>query len=988
MQSKEAAPFAKTVGAGQPDPTIPLHFEFQGYIQHAFQSHAVRAPQAPALVSREQTCTYGELAEISNRIAGYLRAAGVGRGNSVALLSDRNPALIYAMLGVLESGAAFFVLDAAYPAARIVECMSLASPSCLLICGDVALPEELRHAPGSLLSKHVPVDKAECLSAFSACAKAPAPEFQDDCDAYFGFTSGSTGKPKAIVTTHAPLVHFVDWHARTHGLTAADRFSLLSGLSHDPVLRDIFTPLSVGASLHIPEQALVFDPYRLANWLHDQAITVIHLTPALGQIIFAGAASGKSLKDIRYFFWGGDVLGAKLARGLRGVATNAQQVNFYGATETPQAMSSFNMDPNDEREVYPLGRGIADVQLLVVTESSRLAELGEVGEILIRTPYLSKGYLGDPERTQAVFVSNPFTNQPADRCYRTGDLGVYLPDGNVAFSGRFDHQVKIRGYRVELDEVRAKIEQQPGIARALVLARDLGRAAKVLVAYYTCEVNHEVSSTQIQRALRGLVPAYMIPAYIVGLASFPLLPNGKINLQALPDPSKDSDPQGAADSEPANERERQLIRIWSELLGVASVGVNESFLDLGGDSLSMIGVLVRMRQLGIVEGVARGVVQGKTIAEIVREEQGETSSTNVTLLSGPARTSLLVNCLRGILVSIVVAGHWFPGLLKRLPPSLSALQTVLDPVFNLATPGFAFVFGITLGFYYYPKYPEQRGRLRHMLNFGLCLLGVSLLIEGLLRISVLAVEGQSLTAHLIWVSFFGSLLYYFLALATAPIWFRVIGRFQPDWLASLGLMGVCYLLHRGCEAWLLAREQTGFLQLCRLILVAKYAYFNMSIGALGGASLGIYLFRRPNNPHLTAHLFLGAVVLLATGFTILRVDRGDFAALADGDDMGLWRWPVYGGTILLLASCLTVLINRYAQLPPPFRTALNLAGILGQCSLLVYVLHGVVLQAKQLLVAAGVSESVSLAVPLLAFLGLCYFVMSKMYRIFYGGLGS
>jgi amino acid adenylation domain-containing protein len=895
------------------------------------------------------------------------------------------------MLGVLKSGAAFFVADAGYPPARVLDCIQIARPALLLVCGDVALPDELITTIGSeraLAHVRLPAEKTACIEAFRTY-QITAPKTVPDpgAPAYFGFTSGSTGRPKGIVATHRPLVHFLEWHAKQHGFTHHDRFSLLSGLSHDPALRDIFTPLSIGAVLHIPDQDIIFDPYQLARWLTEQAITVVHLTPALGQIICAGAQGFAPLNQVRSFFWGGDVINSKLSHATRMIAPNARQVNFYGATETPQAMSYFEIDAVAELETYPLGRGIDNVQLLIMPELGRLGEVGELGEIVIRTPYLSQGYLNDADQTRQRFIVNPFTKNPHDRCYKTGDLGKYLSDGTVLFGGRSDHQVKIRGFRVELDEVRAKIEQQAGIARAIVLARNLVSDSKVLVAYYTCNSSSNVESSKVLDSIRQRLPNYMVPSFVVRLDSFPLLPNGKIDLLALPTPGEAGEHPSEESAIPKTDRERELAGLWQSILGVEHVGVNESFLDLGGDSLSAISLLVSMRRLNISESVARGVLQGKTIAEIVRDEhEGGAVPARPAALSVPARTSLLVNCLRGILVVILVAGHWLPGLLKRLPARLGVLQEILDPIFNIATPGFAFVFGISLGYFYYSKYRHHRTRVRHMLNIGLCLIGASVLIEDVLGLAVQAIQGQGMSSDTFWGGMFGSLLYYFLALATAPIWFRIIMRFRSEVAACLGLIVVFYLVQRGCEAVLLQREQTGFLQLCRLMLVAKFAYFNMSLGALGGVAVGIYLIHRRESAGLSARLLIWGSLLVLTGLALLLADRGSLAALADEDDMGLWRWPVYTGAILMLGAALTLRINRYETLGAALRILLNLMGVLGQCSLIIYVLHSVVLRVKVLLVATGLPDPIALALPLVSFLVCCGFMMNKIYRLYYGAL--
>ena len=422
-----------------------------------------------------------------------------------------------------------------------------------------------------------------------------------------------------------------------------------------------------------------------------------------------------------------------------------------------------------------------------------------------------------------------------------------------------------------------------------------------------------------------------------------------------------------------SDRERELVEVWKAVLAVDHhVGVNESFLDLGGDSLSAIGVLVSMRRLGISEDIARGVVQGKTIAQIVRDEQGlESSAGEPRKLSGPASTSLMINCLRGILVLTVVGSHWLPGLLKRLPAGLAFLQSLFDPFFNLATPGFVIVFGVSLGYYMFPTYRTQRPRVRRMLNLGLLLVGASVLIDECLKLAVVRAKEEPMTIHLAWISLFGPLLYYFLALLTVPVWFAILSRVRWPIVGCLALATAFYGLHRISEVWLLNREQTGLLQLMRLMLVAKYAYFNMSIGAACGMALGMSLKSQPASARLARQLLLGGVVLGLAGLGIASVQHGNLSPVLNGNDMDLWRWPAYGGVVLLIAAALTQLILNYECLPHPVRVACNGMGVLGQCSLLVFVLHGVVLQVKALLDAIRLPEAVTMTVPLLFFTVIC-----------------
>ncbi len=991
-----------------PNPQVPLSFKFKGPIYLNFLQQVAKNPDAIALVSIYECCTYHELNAISDRIASYLLKKKIGRGSTVALYSERNPALIYALLGVLKTGATFFIADSAYPISRFLDCCSLTMPSFLLICGELEVDSKIL---SSLDEKYqtqtlrIPSTKKEALKILSKDFVSIEPSLINEDDiAYIIFTSGSTGIPKGIITSHAPLVHFIEWHVKQHDFTQHDRFSFLSGLSHDPALRDIFTPLSIGASLHIPEQSTLFNPYKLSSWLSEQTISVVHLTPALGEIICTSALKDKPLDRIRYFFWGGDTLNSKLSKRIFQIAPKSTQVNFYGTTETPQAMSYFVVDPTKpSQSSYPIGSGITDVQLLIVTNKGELAAIDEVGEIYVRTPYLSKGYLHDLEHTKMQFVTNPFTHDQSDLCYKTGDLGKYLVDGSALFLGRFDHQVKIRGFRIELEEIIARIEQQPKVARAIVITKELSNASKVLIAYFTCEEDKQVQTKDVQEALKKILPSHMVPSYIVKLEKFPLFPNGKINSLALPSPIMDINEHDL----PQTEREKELAKVWQEILNTNQVGVNASFTDLGGDSLSVIEALIAMRRMGISEHLASGVIQGKTIAQIVNEENGITYTDPITYkgISNSAQISLLVNLLRCILIIIVVTDHWLPGLLNRLPLSFGMFHYILSPIFNIATPGFAFVFGLTVGYNLFPDYFVDPMRIRKRLRLGILLLGTGVLLSTIFSLAVLVVKKQTLTPTLVFVAPFGPLLYYYLAFLTIPLWFHFIshlsfipnatqklafGRYQflsrvpYEVKSSLCLMVIFYFAYHLCLLLFLDREQTGFLQLIRLILVAKYAYFNMSIGAVGGIALGIYLTKIRFDELDTSQLVLGGGLLSIIGLALLYFDKGNFALLyGNGDDMGLWRWFFYIGIILIIMDFLKQLIANYDQQPLLLRKSMNWGSVIGQCTLIIFVLHGLVLSFKALLEAIGLPEKIALSLPLLFFVLICSWVMGKIHRLYY-----
>jgi len=570
----------------RPNPKLALEYCVERPIFADFLQHAKLSPDATAVVAHDATYSYRHLEETSRRIASFLILQGATESDRVVIVSNRCAGLVSAMLGASRAGLTFSVADMAYPAARIEQILRILEPSFVLLCGEATFDIDFdKLGPGSRRPGviRVPEHYTDALVAFSADTAVLA-EVNPSHAAYITFTSGSTGEPKGIVTNHAPLVHFIEWHTRQHSLTKDDRFSLLSGLGHDPVYRDVFTPLSIGAKVIVPAQSTVINPSALAAWLHDNALTIIHLTPPLGRLIETGAKlAGVRFDDLRYLFWGGDALSEALYKQIGVIAPNARSVNFYGTTETPQAMAFHPIDPQADNSRIPLGNGIEGAQLLVVNESGQLVNEGEVGEILIRSPYLSSGYWGDTAQTREKFVVNPFTRNEGDICYKTGDLGTYLNDGSVTFLGRGDSQVKIRGHRIELTEIEGALARHPRVRQCVVLATHENTNVR-LVAY--CVSTTSVSSVELRDFVSDQLPDYMVPALFVFPDAIPLTPNGKIDKRGLSVMGAHLDNKATReDVSPLGEK---LAKAWSEILEVQHVDPRLSFVELGGDSLSFV----------------------------------------------------------------------------------------------------------------------------------------------------------------------------------------------------------------------------------------------------------------------------------------------------------------------------------------------------------------------------------------------------------------
>ncbi|HEY1404484.1 MAG TPA: amino acid adenylation domain-containing protein, partial [Pyrinomonadaceae bacterium] len=487
-----------------PRPAEPLNDDWLGAVPSIFSRHARRTPERTAIIDAHETWSYGELEAHSNQLANYLRAGGIGNQDIVAIYSHRSSSLVWALLGVLKAGAAFVVLDPAYPVSRIIDYLQLAGPRGFIhLAAAGALPPALAEFVGEMacsVKLELPRRDAALAERLFAAYSTDEPGITINPEdlAYVSFTSGSTGRPKGVEGKHGSLTHFLPWLQRTFGLDETDRYSMLSGLAHDPLHRDIFTPLQLGACICVPNHDEIEIPGRIGEWMKRERVTITHLTPAMAQLLTetGSDATPCEVASLRYTFLVGDVLTRHDVARLRRLAPSISCINYYGSTETQRAVSYYRVadeaeDSGDSpaeargrvKEILPLGKGIEDVQLLVLNRAGQLAGVGESGEIYLRSPHIARGYMGDATLTRERFVENPFTKIPGDRLYRTGDIGRYMPDGNVEPLGRADHQVKIRGFRIELGEVEAVLGLHEGVREAVVIAREDTAGERRLVAY-------------------------------------------------------------------------------------------------------------------------------------------------------------------------------------------------------------------------------------------------------------------------------------------------------------------------------------------------------------------------------------------------------------------------------------------------------------------------------------------------------------------------
>ena len=637
-----------------PDPTEPLDDTWHGPIYAYVAQWAERAPDRLAAIDWEETWTYREIEICSNQLSNYMVAQGIKPRDVVAIYAQRSSELVVVLLGIIKAGAAFVILDPAYPSARLTAYLRI-SESWGWIQMEAAghLPEEL----GTYLDTHnlsfrlkLPRGKRALLDLVSQQPNvAPEVIVGADDPAYIAFTSGSTGEPKGVRGRHGPITHFLSWQKEAFDLRETDRFCLLSGLAYNHLHRDIFTALYLGATLYVPPSNIVREPAQLTAWLRVNGISVLHLTPALGQLLLA--AADQPLVAIRRVFFGGDVLTRGEVARIRALVPNATIGCFYGATETQRAVGyyeiprDFTLTNTDANRPVPLGKGIKDVQLLLLNKSWQLAGVGELGELHVRSPHLAAGYVGDENLTSEKFLANPFTSNSNDRLYRTGELARYLPDGNVEWAGRTDRRVNIRGFRVELEEIESVLKKHPVVKNGAVVVREFNecisenskskienqKSDKRLVAYVAADDPISSTADLLHGYLSTRLPDYMLPAHMVILEQLPLTPNGKIDYQALPPVRRLQQLPASATTATRTAVEAKLAVILCQVLGREQVGIEENFFRLGGHSLLAAQAISRIRDVFGVELGLHTFFESPTIDGLAKEidvriEQSDTTS--------------------------------------------------------------------------------------------------------------------------------------------------------------------------------------------------------------------------------------------------------------------------------------------------------------------------------------------------------------------------
>jgi amino acid adenylation domain-containing protein/non-ribosomal peptide synthase protein (TIGR01720 family) len=562
-----------------------------------------RTPGQIAACCAGRQISYRALDRRAARLAGRLRARGVGAESLVAIRMERSLELLVAVLAVLKAGGAYLPIEPDAPPERLRLMLADARPGLVLVdgratpppaadCGVLAV-EPLAAAAGE--DGEGAEEPEEPADAAPGATERRLERWRGGAGnlAYVLFTSGSSGRPKAVAVGHRAIVNRLLWMQSAYPIDARDRVLLKTPLSFDASIWELFLPLMTGARLIVARQDEQRDAASLVRTVAEQRVTILQLVPSLLGVVLDEAAID-SCTSLRRIFCGGEALPATLAE-LCSRRLGAELCNLYGPTEAAIDATCWRYDGRGDAATVPIGRPLANVRVYLLDGRLGPVPAGTPGELYIGGAGLARGYLGQPERTAESFLPDP-TGGNGDRLYRTGDLARHLPQGALEFLGRRDHQIKLRGQRVELGEIEHALRTQPQVRDAVVLLHGEAGAPRYLVAYLTHSASGGApAAAELTARLRQRLPEHMVPAVFVPLPALPLLPNGKVDRRALPAPA----PAGARRrTPPRNTVEELLAGIWSDLLRVGEVGIEDNFFELGGDSILAIQVVARARKAG------------------------------------------------------------------------------------------------------------------------------------------------------------------------------------------------------------------------------------------------------------------------------------------------------------------------------------------------------------------------------------------------------
>jgi amino acid adenylation domain-containing protein len=619
-------------------------YPFNQTIDKLFEQQVEQTPNHIAATFANSYFTYQELNQKANQLAQFLQSLGVKPGDFIGIFKERDTNFLLGILAILKAGGVYVPIDSTYPPDRIEHMLSNSEVKIVLtdsLCLNTLL---------SLLNSSSHLQYIACLDIKPNIVSTEINEIniydQSDFDnlssenlglsstgiapAYMMYTSGSTGLPKGAIIRHNGAINHI-W-AQFDALNLSEGFSFLQSapVSSDISVWQFLAPILIGGKTVIVNRETVYNPENLFQVIKSEKLVIVELVPAalksLLDYISGLSIHQRLLPNLQWMMVTGESVSVELVNRWLSMYPSIRVVNAYGPTEAADDVTGLIIEkplPSNLRTV-PIGKPLANLNLYILNQNMQLSPIGVPGEICVSGIGVGQGYWKNEKLTQLSFVANPFQETQGSYLYKTGDLGRWLPDGNIEFLGRIDHQVKIRGFRIELGEIEVLISQHPQVRETIVVVKEDTCGDKRLVGYVVLSTANDANSSELANELRNLLklrlPEHMIPSAFVQLEALPLLPNGKVNRRALPVPFGLQQPQHNYAS-PRTPIEEMIAGIWSQVLGVEQVGVDDNFFDLGGHSLLATLVISKLRNVFHIELPLRNIFDFPTVATLAESVQ-------------------------------------------------------------------------------------------------------------------------------------------------------------------------------------------------------------------------------------------------------------------------------------------------------------------------------------------------------------------------------
>ncbi len=644
--------------------------DIESSIPARIEAQVARYPEHIAVKTRNETVTYAQLNQLANQIAHTIQSVSSDMEARIGLLFDPGTPLIAAIVGVLKAGRCWVPLDPMYPEDRVKYILEDAQASLILTTTD---HEQFANTFTSSQLTVLDINTIDPATPTNNLGLSIPPETISN----IMYTSGSTGLPKGVVYTHRVILHNIAGHTNTMHISHQDRLSLFSSFSHLSGMTGIFRALFNGATTfpyNIKKDGLL----DIADWLRHEKITIYHSVPTVFRHFLDTLKPDEIFPDIRYIHLGGEPISRQDIEAFkRHFSDQCIIMNNLGSSETGTiARYLMTHETELDSDLVPIGYPAPGREILLLDETGTPVPDGEAGEICVKSDYLVAGYWQQPELTAEKFKSVP---NSTERIYHTGDLGRFLPNGQLVHQGRKDFQVKIRGQRVELGEIEATLLTHPDIKELAVVARDNKVGDKHLVAYIVPKARAVPTINALRDFLFERLPQYMVPSTFVFLEALPLLPNGKINRQGLPNVEQTRPAVTSSFVAPRDDLEKQLVQLWEVVLDIQPIGVRDNFFDLGGHSLVSSQLLAQIKKFYGRELPLSTLFQAPTIeqlADLLRQEEDTTQFVSLIPLQ-PEGHKPPFFCLPGNLGNVYTDLNYLPRYMDKDQP-IYGLQDGLE----------------------------------------------------------------------------------------------------------------------------------------------------------------------------------------------------------------------------------------------------------------------------------------------------------------------